>query len=260
MIYLENNYKIYVHVNKINGKLYIGQTCQKNINNRWRKGKGYKDNPLFWNALEKYGWDNFEHIVLFENLSLDMTNIIEEELIKKYNTTNDKFGYNINFGGGNKRLSESTKNKLSKLAKVRMNSYTKEKLKEIGRKISIANSGENNGFFGKKHTDKTRKKMSENHANFKGENHPMYNRNHSEKTKKIWSEKRKGKNLYANNPNAKAVNQYDKNMNFIKTFYTIKEASESVGVQPQTIHACLRGKLKTAGGYVWKYTSEDQHE
>ena len=36
-----NNYIIYKHINKINGKIYIGQTCQK-PEYRWNHGKGYK--------------------------------------------------------------------------------------------------------------------------------------------------------------------------------------------------------------------------
>lgn len=34
------NYKIYVHINKINGKIYIGQTGQENVKDRWDSGWG----------------------------------------------------------------------------------------------------------------------------------------------------------------------------------------------------------------------------
>ena len=108
----KDNYKIYVHINKINGKMYIGQTCQT-IQARWKDGRGYKESPYFWNAIQKYGWDTFEHIVLMENLSLEEANIFEEELIKKYNTTNRNFGYNVYYGGDNCKKPLSTKQKLS---------------------------------------------------------------------------------------------------------------------------------------------------
>ena len=79
------DYKIYVHVNKVNGKIYIGQTKSENLNRRWNTdGSGYKTNTHFWNAIQKYGWDNFNHVVLIEDLSLEEANLIEEELIKKY--------------------------------------------------------------------------------------------------------------------------------------------------------------------------------
>ena len=52
------SYKIYAHINKINGKIYIGQTCRKNVNQRWRNGRGYINNVAFYRAIQKYGWDN----------------------------------------------------------------------------------------------------------------------------------------------------------------------------------------------------------
>ena len=103
-----NNYKIYVHINKTNGKLYIGQTCNV-VEKRWANGRGYKGCRHFENAINKYGWNNFEHIVLIENLSLEEANIIEEELIKKYKTLDCKYGYNISSGGLNRVCSEETK-------------------------------------------------------------------------------------------------------------------------------------------------------
>lgn len=93
------NYKIYVHINKINGKIYIGQTGQENVKDRWDSGWGYKQCVAFNNAINKYGWNNFQHIVLIDRLTLEMANIIEEELIKKYKSTNSKYGYNIRPGG-----------------------------------------------------------------------------------------------------------------------------------------------------------------
>jgi len=53
-----NNYTIYIHKNKINGKVYIGQTGQ-DPKKRWDNGNGYKTCSRFWNAIQKYGWDNF---------------------------------------------------------------------------------------------------------------------------------------------------------------------------------------------------------
>ena len=72
-----DNYKVYVHVNKINGKLYIGQTGQENIKDRWDSGPGYKTCIEFNRAIERYGWSSLQHRVIFENLSLDMANIID---------------------------------------------------------------------------------------------------------------------------------------------------------------------------------------
>jgi predicted GIY-YIG superfamily endonuclease len=50
----ENKYTIYMHKNKINGKIYIGQT-RTSVNDRWQDGKGYKGCTLFDRAINKYG-------------------------------------------------------------------------------------------------------------------------------------------------------------------------------------------------------------
>ncbi len=89
-------YCVYVHVNKINEKSYIGITY--NFKQRTGKnGNGYKGCPKFYKAIQKYGWDNFSHLILIENLSIEMACEIEKELIKKYDTI--KNGYNILEGG-----------------------------------------------------------------------------------------------------------------------------------------------------------------
>ena len=64
-----DKYTVYVHINKINHKKYIGITKQK-PEDRWGKnGENYKESPHFYAAIQKYGWDNFEHIILKENLT-----------------------------------------------------------------------------------------------------------------------------------------------------------------------------------------------
>lgn len=50
-------------------------------------------------AIQKYGWDNFEHIILFEKISQSMASEIEKELILKYHLTDTKYGYNCKNGG-----------------------------------------------------------------------------------------------------------------------------------------------------------------
>lgn len=94
-----NNYTIYMHTNLINGKKYIGQTKQ-DPKRRWgANGKGYQGNPKFWNAIEKYGWNNFEHKILFTNLSSKEADEIEKNLIQVFDTIQN--GYNIKLGGKN---------------------------------------------------------------------------------------------------------------------------------------------------------------
>ena len=92
---------IYLHRNKINNKVYIGQTIQSNLNHRWKNGEGYKTCYYFYNAIQKYGWDNFEHIILEqnENWTQEELNNKEKEYINLYKANNPQFGYNISSGG-----------------------------------------------------------------------------------------------------------------------------------------------------------------
>ena len=67
----EKKYIVYLHRNKINNKCYVGQTCQK-PEARWGlHGNNYKDQQYFYRAIQKYGWNNFEHIILETNISSD---------------------------------------------------------------------------------------------------------------------------------------------------------------------------------------------
>ena len=65
---MDNNWCIYKHTLKEDGRVYIGQT--NSIQNRW-KPSAYKTCTYFYNAIQKYGWDNFEHEILLSNLTLE---------------------------------------------------------------------------------------------------------------------------------------------------------------------------------------------
>ena len=130
-----NKYCIYLHKNKINNKIYIGQTCQK-PQYRWNNGNGYKQCSYFYSAIQKYGWDNFEHIILENNLTAQQANQKEEEYIKYYKSNEKQFGYNLSAGGDNhKEISELTRKKLSDHAKNRWaDEFTRNKMYQIMKK------------------------------------------------------------------------------------------------------------------------------
>lgn len=93
-------YKVYMHVVP-NGKVYIGIT-KVSVKARWNGGRGYK-NQLFGRAVEKYGWDNIEHIVLFDDIEdEDTALLIEEDLIIRFDSTNPQKGYNVIRSDGHK--------------------------------------------------------------------------------------------------------------------------------------------------------------
>ena len=76
----EHSYTVYMHTSPSN-KRYIGVTKQKPIS-RWRTdGSGYKDSKYFWRAIKKYGWNNFQHEILFQGLTKEEAEQKEIELI-----------------------------------------------------------------------------------------------------------------------------------------------------------------------------------
>lgn len=141
---MDNNYKIYMHKNKINNKVYIGMT-KLDVKKRWANGKGYISNKKFYSDIVKYKWDNFEHIILFSNLEKKEAEQKEIELIKKYKSNFKKYGYNVSKGNFNKNENKDTikinisipndlKNDLKKLANkkyLNLSSYIRYKLTEI---------------------------------------------------------------------------------------------------------------------------------
>ena len=86
-----------IYTNKINGKKYVGQTKHgKNPKEkRWKSGDGYKCCTYFYNDILKYGWNNFEHEIVAENLTKDEAYSMEQKLIFELDTRNPSVGYNI---------------------------------------------------------------------------------------------------------------------------------------------------------------------
>lgn len=153
------NYTVYMHIFP-NSKKYVGITCCA-TKKRWNGGRGYQSQKLMNRAILKYGWDNVDHIILYENIDELSAKIIEKELIKKYDLTNQKFGYNVSIGGDSGNGLKGEKHPL----------YGKHHSKETKEKISNSNIGKtpwNKGivggtssFKGKKHTEENKKKLSE---------------------------------------------------------------------------------------------------
>lgn len=152
---INKNWVVYAHKNKINKKIYIGITGQK-PERRWRKGQGYKTSTYFYNAIQKYGWDNFEHIILQFDLTQQEAEEKEKYYIQKYNTLNDAYGYNIKKGGKlNKGLSKQGRKKISQSSKKNwQNLEFKQKQSQKAKK-----QWEDISFKEKQYNQKTSKKV-----------------------------------------------------------------------------------------------------
>lgn len=136
---------VYKHTSP-SDKVYIGMTSRE-PKLRWNNGNGYLCKikgkyiqPLFANAIVKYGWSNIKHEILFTNLTKSQACEKEVELIRHYK--NLGISYNITDGGegnlGYKATTES-KNKISKALKGRPSKLKGTKRgNEFRLKISVA--------------------------------------------------------------------------------------------------------------------------
>ena len=236
---MENHFNcIYMYVNKINGKKYIGQA--KNFKKRHRQhihhSKNNKYNDYYFpihNAIRKYGIDNFDIVILKENIKTQcLLNLFEYYYIKKYNTLiKNNNGYNVASGGHNGNVFEGK---------------SKEEMDEIRKKMSMAQGwqkGENNPMYG---------------VHRYGKNAPNYGKPCSEEKKQKISESLKGKYKEENNPKSISVIQYDKNGILIKVWCNMNKASRCLNINIGSISSCCKGKRKSAGGYIWKYAKGDE--
>lgn len=251
---------VYCHTNKVNGKRYIGLTCQK-PNQRFRNGNGYKDNKHFYAAIQKYGWDNFEHSILFDNLTQTEAQEKEIYLIAKYNPRNPLFGYNITPGGNvcsgsdspwyGKHHTEATKQKMSEQR------TGVHKTEEWKRRISESNKG-------KIVSAETRARMSKNHANVAGENNPCFGRKLTDehiakmvkasKTKEAIEKMKQNKVWYSgkDNPNAKKVMCLETGV----IYDTVKDAALNNGCTPSKVSAVCHGYREHTNNLHFKILEE----
>lgn len=107
-------YIVYLRTNIINGKQYIGITSMSIEDRAGANGSRYKNCPYLYNAILKYGWDNFESIVLAKDLSHEKACDLEKYYIELYNTIAPN-GYNLTGGGDSGSIhTDRTKQTISK--------------------------------------------------------------------------------------------------------------------------------------------------
>lgn len=108
-------FQIYLLVNLINGKIYVGQTSV-GVNARWRQhlySADCQDPKPLYRAIRKYGKDNFKISVVETPVFREDLDHLETEWITKLNSTDPSVGYNLTTGGqsGFRFSPESNSNK-----------------------------------------------------------------------------------------------------------------------------------------------------
>lgn len=256
MIQKKDLYSVYTHTSP-SGKVYVG--VSNNPKRRWgtygapylgKTKNGSYSQSCFASAILKYGWENFEHNIILEDIPFNEALYAEKYLIRWYKIHH--ISYNMSdggeyFSGSRKPLSEEhrqkvkefmnthhpmkgrhhteeAKAKISKAAKTRI--YTSEKRAAISEKMSKAHKGMSPSL-----SKEGRKRISlaakEAH--------------------------KKGLIPYRN----KEVHQYDFNGNYIASYSSITEAAKAVNRNGGDISECANGNNLSAGGYIWSFIKTD---
>lgn len=196
---MEEKWLVYVHWIELDGviKRYFGITHHQDPKKRWNNGLRYKphgrltksgqlrkpNDSRFYNAIKKYGWDNFTHEVLFEGLTKSEAEEKEIALIAQYETYKDSFGFNQDMGGSSHG----------------------------------------------KHSEETRKKIKENHADISG----------------------------TNNVNCKgAVIQLTLQGEFVKEYPSATDAERETGYDADLIRHAAIHDICSCCGYLWFWKEE----
>jgi group I intron endonuclease len=224
---------VYCALNKKNNKIYIGYTetsLYRRISSHYYCSRNNFSNNFFKNALSKYDKKDFEWYILFISNDLKELKNKEMEFIKKFKSNNKKYGYNSSSGGEENKLNLESRKKISNKAKQR----------DI--------KGSNNPFFGKTHTEETKKHLSKIRKGI------CYNPNykHTEETKLKLSNIRK---KLCKNPDhilKMRLVQKSKKIKCINNnteYNSIGEAARQLNLKKNSIQAQLKGRIKKLKGY-----------
>lgn len=231
-------YCVYKHTVP-NGKIYIGITGRK-PSARWKNGNGYVNNNYFWKAIQKYGWDNIRHDVIFEGLTKEEACQKEIELIAFYKSNQREYGYNVSSGGELSsfgfRHTEEAKQRIRKALTGRRAS------EELRAKLSEAHKGKVSPNKGKKFSAQYREALSKAH---KGKP--------SSRKGAVLSAEQKKKIGIANSGRPSTQRKKIKCIETGAIYSSIHEAAEKNKLDYRNLSATCRGVQKSCGGYHWGY-------
>lgn len=225
---------VYLITDIKNNKKYIGKHSTNNLEDNYC-GSG----TIIKNIIKNGNKNRLKKDILEFCSSEEEAYQREEYYIKMYNAVEDKNFYNLKTGGiKNIKISQETKDKIRK-ARLKEGAWKKEKNPKYNKSSEL--KGSNNPFFGKKHTKRTKEKISESR---KGMHHS---------TETILKIKQ-------NNPNSKKVQCVETGI----IYNSIREAARGVGLKSCTeIIRYLQGKAQYAGKdkerqiyYHWRYYYE----
>ena len=228
---------IYKISNKINNKIYFGQTI-RSLFERIKDYKLLKTNHYLQNSINKYGFENFEFEIIDTATTIEELNEKEIFYINKFNSMDKTIGYNLESGGNRALASNETKEKMSK-----SHSGIKQTEEWINNRVAKAGSDEAKKY-GKEKNDVERKYISESSPKF------WLGKTRGQETKDKISETKKKQGLKPVNIKSVVVINIKTNEEF--TFESTKECSLHFKVNQSTISRyCSNEKIKDE--YKFKY-------
>lgn len=260
-------YCVYKHTSPT-GKVYVGIT-KRNPQKRWNSGRGYESNRYFFRAILKYGWDNFEHEILETKLTQAEAVAKERYYIKKYNSTDPEYGYNIEAGGlcGSAKFTEPMRKTFSERGK--------RVAKEHPELIETMKDAQREYFA----NPENRRKQSETLKRYY-QSHPEAKEHISDENKARWTEEYRREfgatqKAVQGAPEARkrardthkaqmvAIEQLSLDGVMVARYECIGDAVRATGICRQNIMKVLKHALtkagterQTAGGFKWRYAGE----
>lgn len=270
---MSKNFCVYKHTSP-NGKCYIGITSRNPLL-RWGKdGYNYlkrnKDGYMhkyFACAINKYGWDNIKHEILFCNLSKELACNIEQVYIKYFKSINKS--YNLTNGGEGVLgyiLTKEQKERLSnshKGIKQSIETIEKRKFKNKGKKRTIQQIINQKIAKPVLQYSKQGEFIAEYYSTAEAARQTGINGGHigcccngrlNRKTCGgfIWKWKNDSTDVKPIK-SLRIIKQYSLDGNLLAIFENIYEAIEKTGVSKSRIYNCLSGRTKSPRQYIWKY-------
>lgn len=264
---------IYKITNKINNKVYIGKT-EEDPAIRWQQhiynmSLGIKYH--LYNAMRKYGLENFTFEILESNLSGDLLSNKEIEYIKIYDSL--KNGYNMTIGGEGvtKYIHEDIKNKYLELNDIKQTASffkcSETTIRRVLKEFNLYTNFNNQDFAKPVYQYHLTENKILNQYNSLGEAAKALNKNNISAIKQACEHKISQAYGYrwkyisdnssiqkAKSGQVKKVVQIDKNTNeIIQIFNSAKDAANKLNCDSSSIQKVCRGERKTCTGYKWKY-------
>lgn len=224
---------VYVVENKLNGKLYVGQTVQQDPSRRWGSHRGAKSGAgraALKAAIQKYGEGNFSFSVIDAASSPEELDGKEIYWIHHLNSLAPG-GYNLTDGGcSNHRFSDEARSRMKASAIARAEREGSRRTPETARQKE-------------ERLRAVRKAQSE---RMKGVA-PFAGQRHSDETKALISKKKKGQRCHTSPVLRSDGARYD----------TVKEAAVATGCNRISVLKVLSGSRRAVYGYTFSYVEKE---